>query len=646
MSSLRLLSIALLLPLWFQSAAPLHAQIPAPANTKDLLALTGDLAKRITPQSGSEGQVTAVASQDSAAPGLVITIQPGKAGYPGVNLKPEGAAAWDLSAFGHVEAKVVNTGAKQAMFALRVDNAGDWHDNPWNTEQAYLKPGERATLTVIFGHQYGHKPGYALKSKEVVNILMFTDKADVAKTFRVESLVAGGPAGEKPPVDPASIRIKPQDGAILGGGVKTDPAKQIDAKGGAKAAVLSGGAMRIDFPAAKGQQSVAIKPPAGRWDLRDATQVRVKVKNAGATPLTPSVQIASNGGPTDLITGSSLAAGAAAEIVVPFIPAVPGKGVAVPKPGYYGNQKGTGTSFTSDAASAINIAATHEGEAALLVESITADAPPAQLPDWLGKRPPVEGEWVKTFDDDFDGPTIDATKWNIYGPNYWDKATHWSKENLLVGGGMAKLHFEKKRGFHNDNPHPKDLQHLSGKAESDYACGFLETYGKLVQRYGYLEARVKLPTQPGLWPTFWMVPDRGVAAGEPRPAPGHRQRRHGVRHHGAPHALGPIPLQHRPALGRLRQGPQSIGSATNYVQADKDGFITPGMLWTPGLVVFYCNGKEVWRWESPRISTVPSSIIIEMTTGGWDNNAVDDAKLPADYLIDYVRVWQRRDLAQ
>jgi hypothetical protein len=34
-----------------------------------------------------------------------------------------------------------------------------------------------------------------------------------------------------------------------------------------------------------------------------------------------------------------------------------------------------------------------------------------------------------------------------------------------------------------------------------------------------------------------------------------------------------------------------------------------------------------------------------MTTGGWDNNAVDDAKLPADYLIDYVRVWQRRDLA-
>ena len=42
---------------------------------------------------------------------------------------------------------------------------------------------------------------------------------------------------------------------------------------------------------------------------------------------------------------------------------------------------------------------------------------------------------------------------------------------------------------------------------------------------------------------------------------------------------------------------------------------------------------------------MPSHFIIEMTTGGWDNDAVDDKQLPADYLIDYVRVWQRNDLA-
>jgi hypothetical protein len=31
--------------------------------------------------------------------------------------------------------------------------------------------------------------------------------------------------------------------------------------------------------------------------------------------------------------------------------------------------------------------------------------------------------------------------------------------------------------------------------------------------------------------------------------------------------------------------------------------------------------------------------------GGWDNNAVDDKQLPADFVVDYVRVWQRKDLA-
>ena len=627
----------LLLALQLASAAP------APGATKNLLNLKGDMAKRLTPQFGSEGQVSAAVSQDAATPGLIITIQPGKADYPGVTLMPEGAGAWDLSAFGHVEARVVNTGAKAALFAVRVDNAGDWRDNPWNTEQAYLKPGEHATVKVIFGHQYGHKPGYALKPKEVVGILLFTGKVAAATSFRVESLVAGGPAGEKPPVDPASIRIKPKNGALL------DPKVQIEAKGGVKSALVSTGngatMLRVEFPAAKDEQAVAVKPPVGRWDLTDATEVRVKLKNEGTTPVTPSIQVASNGGTTDRVTGAPVAAGANAEIVVPFAPAVPFKGVAVTKAGYFGAQNGTGTRFTSDAASAITIAASHEGEAKLLVASITAAAPPAQLPEWLGKRPPVEGDWVMTLNENFDGPTVDLSKWNIYGPNYWDKATHWSKDNLLLGGGMAKLHFEKKRGFHNDDPNPKELKNLSGKNESDYACGFLETYGKWVQRYGYFEARVKLPTVPGLWPTFWMVPDRGEAAGP------HWKRQDtangGMEFDIMEHLTRWGPYRYNIALhwDGYQKEHKSVGSSTVYVQADKEGFITSGLLWTPGSAIFYCNGKEVGRWEDPRVSSVPSAFIIEMTTGGWDNNAVDDKQLPADYLIDYVRVWQRKDLA-
>jgi len=613
--------------------------------TKDLLDLSTDAAQRLTPQWGCEKQVKAAPSQDPAAPGLVITIQPGEAGYPGVNFKPEGKT-WDLSAFGHVEARVVNTSSVNAMFALRLDNDGDWRDAPFNTEQVYLKPGERGTVTVIFGHQYGHKPGYALKPKEVVNLLMFSDKADAVKSFRVESLVAGGPAGEKPPVDPAAVRIRPKNGVLFGMGVTIDAATQIEARN-AKASVVSaeGGGQMLEvlFPATQAEQSVLLKPSVGRWDLTLATEVRAKLKNTGPTPVTPRLQVASNGGLTDLATGAPLAPGGECELAVSFIPAAPGRGVPVTKPGHFGNQPGTGTSFASDAASAVRITAQHEGEAKLLVQSITVAAPPAILPDWLGKRPPVAGDWVKTFDDEFDSPAIDAKKWNIYGPNYWDRASHWSKDNLLLGGGVATLHFQKKRGFHNDST--EQPQNLTGLNQSDYACGYLDTYGKWVQRYGYFETRVKLPRKPGLWPTFWMMPDRGPAAGP--------QGKRSDTGNGAmeldimEHLTRWGPYRYNVALHFDGYGPEhkAVGSSNNYVRADKDGFITSGLLWTPGSAVFYCNGQEIWRWEDPRVSTVPAHFIIEMTTGGWDNNAVDDAQLPADYLIDYVRVWQRRDLA-
>ncbi len=336
-----------------------------------------------------------------------------------------------------------------------------------------------------------------------------------ASSFRIESLVASGPAGEKPPVDPASVRIQPKNGFLLGPGVMIDAKTQIEAKGAKASMGPDGQSLEVVFPDAKGEQWVALKPPAGRWDLRDATEVRVKLKNEGPTPITPSVQVTSNGGPTDLVTAAApLAAGEETQLIASFIPAVPGKGTRVPKAGYYGNQPGTGTSFSSDAAAAVRIMAKHAVQAKLLVESITVAAPPAVLPDWLGKRPPVPGDWGKTFDEEFDGPKIDQTKWNIYGPNYWDRASHWTKDNLILEGGMAKFRFEKKRGFHNDNSDPKvDPQNLSGQKQSDYACGYLDTYGKWVQRYGYFEARVKLPRAPGLWPTFWMIPDRGAAVG-------------------------------------------------------------------------------------------------------------------------------------
>jgi len=617
--------------LWHGPAAILAMLVgpllAAEGPSKPLLAVSADgVGNRLAPTSD---QVTVARSQDPNAPGLVVTIQPGKESYPGTDLKPEGAS-WDLSAFGHVEARIANTGAKPISVSLRVDNAGDWRDEPWNTESVSLKPGASGTVRTIFGHSYGHKPGYALKPAAVVKVMLFAGKSDVVQSFRIESIQAGGPAGEKPPVDPKSVRIKPKDGILLGAGVVID-ANQIASKGAPASMVAQGDrpSLKVTFPAAKGEQSAALKPTMGRWDLRDCLEVRVKVRNDGQAALTPRIRLESDGGPSDWAgTAAPLAPGAAAEIVVPFISAA-----------IWNGRKDAGSRVYHDAFSAVTISAEQaDAERVLLVESIKAGMPPApEMSDWLGKRPPTPGDWVKTFDDEFDGNAIDSSKWNIYGENYWDKKSHFSKDNTIIGGGVVRLRFQKKHGHQNDDPNHQRV--------TDYATGFLDTYGKWTQRYGYLEARMKLPTAPGLWPAFWMMPDRGVAT-DPQ------WKRQSTADGGMEldimeHLTRWGPNRYNMAMHWDGYGKdhKSVGSDRIYVQPDKEGWLTSGLLWTPGSLVFYCNGREVAKWEDPRVGNVPAIMMFTLPMGGWDNSSLDDARLPDDFVIDYVRVWQRRDLA-
>src|SRR5208282_2264562 len=241
------------------------------------------------------------------------------------------------------------------------------------------------------------------------------------------------------PVPPASARSRPDRGVLLGEGVRLDAKTQIETSGAKAVVEPDGQSVSVVFPAAKGEQWLAIKPPVGRWDLSLATEVHVKLKNVGTAPITPSVQVASVRGPTDTVAPGPLAVGEEREIVVSFIPALPGRGEPVARPASPGDQRQAEYTFNSDAAGPVLITARHDGEAALRVESITAAAPPAVIPEWLGNRPPVAGEWVKTFDEEFDGPSIDQTRWNVYGPNYWDRATHWTKDDLILEGGIAKL---------------------------------------------------------------------------------------------------------------------------------------------------------------------------------------------------------------
>ncbi len=609
------------------------------AEPKSLLDLASpDTAKQLLIQSDQVSVETGVEGN------MVVHVKAGEHHYPGFVAKgPEGG--WNLSQYGHIEVAFHNPDKTFVDVHLRVDNEGDHRNKPWNTEVTRVEPGRSAKLKVIFGYHHGFNPGYKLDPSKVSKILIFTRKNTTDRKFYIKSIVAGGQSGEKPPVKPKKVRIKPKNGFLLGSAdIKISKDQLYTPKGVQGKVVKHNGQDMVEFtlPASANEHVFSIRPPMGRYNVANSTETRFMVRNIGKTPVTVGAALynAKHEETRTIFTDQPIAPGKASEIVVPYTP----ENTWIGPSGDLSKHKnrkakhGNGSHFSAHIVRAMRLIAKHEGAAVVRLESIKATVTPIKRPDWLGKRPPVEGDWKLTLNENFDGNEIDLNRWRYYGPNWWGqkKLTHWSKDNVIVGDGVVRIRMEKRTGWHNDNP--------ATKHKSPYAGGLLEGYGKWVQRYGYFESRMKLPTAEGLWPAFWTMPDRGPEAGPQwkRADTGNG----GMEFDIMEHLTRWGPYRYTIAMHWDGYGKNHKATGTRvYFQPDEDGYVTSGLLWLPGKVVFYCQGKEVARWENERVCSVRSNILYTMPIGGWDNDPINDKQLPDDFVIDYVRVWQRADLA-
>lgn len=111
--------------------------------------------------------------------------------------------------------------------------------------------------------------------------------------------------------------------------------------------------------------------------------------------------------------------------------------------------------------------------------------------------PPMPGSWQLEFEDDFAGSSLDGTKWHL--------GQHWSglagsaglaPENVTVSNGTLQIKSEQRTV-------------TFGGTTKSYASGEVSSFFNFRQQHGYFEARVKYPAVTGLWPAFWLMPDRG-----------------------------------------------------------------------------------------------------------------------------------------
>lgn len=176
-------------------------------------------------------------------------------------------------------------------------------------------------------------------------------------------------------------------------------------------------------------------------------------------------------------------------------------------------------------------------------------------------------------------------------------------------------------------------------AEGGYTSARLKTAGKFSHTYGRFEARMKLPQGQGIWPAFWMLPDRIATVGWPQcgeidimEVVGHRpDQLHGTLH--GPGYSGDLAITQTTTL-------PDQGSLA-------DGYHVYAVDWSPGRIEWSLDGV-VYQVRTPAdlpagtawvYDDSPFFLLLNLAVGGrWPQYPDETTRFPQELRIDYVRV--------
>lgn len=225
---------------------------------------------------------------------------------------------------------------------------------------------------------------------------------------------------------------------------------------------------------------------------------------------------------------------------------------------------------------------------------------------------PVKG-YELVWSDEFDGTTLDMTKWNYrdLGPRH--DAINVRNTVSLDGKGHLVLSTRRKG--------------------NKYHTAMIGTQKKFETTFGYFECRAKLQKQIGHWSAFWLQsPRMGKDIGNVFEAGAeidifeYSRTESDTVHH----------TLHWDGYGKDQK---SAGKRPQISGLSK-GWHTFGLLWTDKEYVFYVDGKETWR-TGEALSGQNEFIILSLEVGKWAGD-ISKAVLPDSLYVDYVRVYKKK----
>lgn len=257
---------------------------------------------------------------------------------------------------------------------------------------------------------------------------------------------------------------------------------------------------------------------------------------------------------------------------------------------------------------------------------------PATTPSYESYSP--GNDWTIYWHDEFDGNSIDESKWNFQEEpagrfnKEWQRYVH-SSHNAYIENGCLVL---------------KAIHHGKKHCFNAYTSARLNTAGKFSFKYGKIAARIQLPYGEGIWPAFWLLGETIDENGGNTPWPFCGEidilELYGSKDDAA--------IEVNMHYANAQKKHESMGAITHTLDTGKfaDAFHTFELEWDEEWLKWYVDGKLVAKKQ---ISGKAFSafhhhyfILLNIAVGGeWAGRPDTTTPFPQLMYVDWVRVYKK-----